>query len=43
MIEREVEYTYQSILKVKKNESSWNYLRGLVNYHPEIKDSVVKK
>lgn len=41
IIQGELAYTFQSIENVKKNESSWNYLRGLVNFHPEVVDQVI--
>lgn len=28
VIQDEIDYTIQAILKVKKNESAWNYFRG---------------
>lgn len=40
---REMEYTFNSILKVAKNESSWNYLRGLSRMHPETVDRIIEK
>jgi hypothetical protein len=43
IIQSELEYVFQSIMKVKKNESSWNYLRGLVNFHPEITEQVLAR
>ena len=32
ILERELEFTLTSIKKVSRNESSWNYLRGLMNH-----------
>ncbi|RYH28573.1 hypothetical protein EON65_11670 [archaeon] len=43
VLQREIEYVWQSIFTVKKNESSWNYLRGLIRYHPEIKKQMMEK
>ncbi len=36
ILNNELEYVFKSINQVKLNESAWNYLRGLVNYHSEI-------
>ena len=36
ILNNELEYVFKSINLVKLNESAWNYLRGLVNYHSEI-------
>ena len=30
------EYVFKSINQAKHNESAWNFLRGLVNTHPEL-------
>jgi hypothetical protein len=43
VLQRELDYVFTSFDKVKKNESSWNYLRGLVRYHPDIKQEVTEK
>lgn len=32
-LQREIKFTISSILKVKDNESAWNYLRGLARHH----------
>lgn len=29
ILQREIDYTFSAIEKVKKNESAWNYLRGV--------------
>ncbi len=34
----ELNYVKKSINKIKLNESSWNYLRGLWNLHKEFED-----
>lgn len=36
----EVEYVKRSIDRLKLNESSWNYMRGLWNKHQDRKDAV---
>eukprot|EP01031_Cornospumella_fuschlensis_P034765 gene34765-42099_t len=43
ILAREIDYVWQSIFTVKKNESSWNYLRGLIRFHPEIKKPMMEK
>eukprot|EP01038_Epipyxis_sp_PR26KG_P008027 gene8027-10876_t len=40
---RELEFCFNSINKVKRNESAWNYLRGLSNFHPEIFESIIDR
>ncbi len=35
LLEAEIVYVKKSIIKVKLNESSWNYLRGIWNLHKE--------
>lgn len=40
VLARELDFTTRNILSVKKNESSWNYLRGLARFHPELTASV---
>ena len=42
VVSREVDYAWQKILSVKRNESAWNYLRGVLD-HSEgqtLKDDV---
>lgn len=39
----EVAFTMACISKVKKNESSWNYLRGLARAHLELKASITEQ
>lgn len=41
MIAKEIAYTCEKIELVAKNESAWNYLRGIVNAHPAFQDDVV--
>lgn len=36
VVESELKYTTDQIALVTKNESAWNYLRGLANKHPQI-------
>eukprot|EP00981_Chlorochromonas_danica_P012655 scaffold5245_cov183-Ochromonas_danica.AAC.6 len=43
ILERELNYAVNSINLVKKNESSWNYLRGLARLHPELKEVVSQR
>ena len=43
VLARELKYVLLSIDSVSKNESSWNYLRGLANYHPELKEEIILK
>ena len=32
VVSREVDYAWQKILSVKRNESAWNYLRGVLDH-----------
>mmetsp|Transcript_957 Transcript_957/g.1058 ORF Transcript_957/g.1058 Transcript_957/m.1058 type:complete len:306 (+) Transcript_957:129-1046(+) len=43
ILEREVLYTFKSIDTCINNESSWNYLRGLSKYHPELVNQIKAK
>jgi protein farnesyltransferase/geranylgeranyltransferase type-1 subunit alpha len=43
ILQRELEYSMQSILLVANNESSWNYLRGLARFHPELQGDISKR
>ena len=40
ILENELKFTFNSIQTIKFNESSWNYLRGLANKYPEIKNYI---
>eukprot|EP01036_Dinobryon_divergens_P022186 gene22186-30426_t len=37
----EVDFTVATILKLRLNESAWNYLRGLQNYHPFLREKII--
>lgn len=41
VLQDELVYVYASLRSVKKNESAWNYLRGLANYHPELVSGII--
>lgn len=43
VLARELKYVFLSIDSVSKNESSWNYLRGLASYHPELNEEIILK
>ncbi len=40
---REIEFSFAAIDKVKKNESAWNYLRGLVFKYNETVQPVLER
>ena len=35
VVQRELDFALAAIDRVSKNESAWNYVRGLARYHPE--------
>jgi hypothetical protein len=43
IIKEEINYSFDSILKIKNNESSWNYLRGLAKFHIEFKSEILDR
>jgi hypothetical protein len=43
VIHREIDYTLQIIQKVKKNESPWNYLRGLAFKYDTARQTILVK
>ena len=43
ILQRELLFTYEMINKASKNESAWNYLRGLAKYHTELIHEIIKK
>ena len=36
-------YAFTSLETVSKNESAWNYLYGLIRYHPESIPTILEK
>mmetsp|Transcript_23240 Transcript_23240/g.33286 ORF Transcript_23240/g.33286 Transcript_23240/m.33286 type:complete len:308 (-) Transcript_23240:83-1006(-) len=43
VLHREVNYTLEAINTLRLNESAWNYLRGLINEHILVKETVLPK
>lgn len=43
VLNRELDYAFASLDIVSKNESSWNYIRGLSRFHPECVERVTEK
>lgn len=43
ILQQEVDYSFECIDKVKKNESAWNYLRGMTNKYPSVKEAVLDR
>jgi hypothetical protein len=43
VLQRELDYSFSSIDQVTRNESSWNYIRGLARTHPETTQRVIDK
>lgn len=43
ILQREIAYSFACIEKVKKNESVWNYLRGMTNKYPSIRPAVTER
>merc|ERR1712109_218863 len=42
VLERELQFTLTAITKVSRNESAWNYLRGLINHCSEYEADQLK-
>lgn len=43
ILNREMDFCFSSLDKLKQNESAWNYLRGLEQYHPALKQPISRK
>lgn len=43
ILQRELAFAFSAIDKVTKNESVWNYVRGLTKFHPACVDQVISK
>lgn len=43
IFQREVEFVFSSLSKVKNNESAWNYLNGILHTYPATLQLIFSK
>jgi hypothetical protein len=43
VIRRELNFTFECISVLALNESAWNYLRGLLKFHPGCRDEILAR
>ena len=43
VLQQEMNYAFTSLQTVSKNESAWNYLYGIIRFHPESIPTILDK
>ena len=43
VLQQEMNYAFTALKTVSKNESAWNYLYGIIKFHPESIPTILDK